>query len=379
MKKKLVYVSYDEGPGLAGVVRKIQGQCKAFEEAGIDVHRVLMCTRRVQGWKFLYRLPFTNVSPYWHWDNSFLDCDYIYIRYPTCINYPFLKLLREIKTYNKKVKIIVELHSGIALCYLVRNPKMFHAALKDFLCRKKLKKYVDYMTVLSNEKKVRKIYGIKTIVINNGFDFSTIRPRLNKSKKGIINLIAVSSMNPAHGYDRMIKGINDYYNQGGKRKIAFRIVGEGDEKLKYEKMIKKYQLSKHVKLYGYKELSEIQKLYDKSDIGVSALALHREGDAVTKNNVMKNKEYVAVGLPVVASEPTDLTEIDSLKKYVLEIPDNESPVNLKEVISFYDNIYNCMDRTEDIVLEIRTIGNQMLTYKKTMGSVIKLILGTKKG
>ena len=284
-----------------------------------------------------------------------------------------LKLLKRIKKENSEVKIIVELHSGIPTHYLRDDIRKWDLYIKELLCHRFLNKYVDVMAVLSNELEVKKCYGIDILTINNGFDFSTINTRTANTKENEINLVAVSSMNYAHGYDRVIEGMHRYYENGGKRNILFRIVGEGEASPRCKKLIHNYDLVDRIDMLGYRTINELQSIYDNSDIGLSALALHRFKYQNLKNTVMKNKEYVAAGLPVVGCSPLDLAEVEELKKYVLEVPSTEEPIDMNTIISFYDSIYEYENDAEKVITDIRKAAEGSLTYSVTMKSVIDYV------
>ena len=71
------------------------------------------------------------------------------------------------------------------------------------------------------------------------------------------NMIVVSSLYYWHGYDRTIEGLKNYYKGTHSKKVNLYIVGTGPEFVKYEKLIKEYDLENHVFLTGYKSGSAL--------------------------------------------------------------------------------------------------------------------------
>ena len=81
--------------------------------------------------------------------------------------------------------------------------------------RKNLVKYIDRIVTYSNDDYV---FNIKTIKTKNGIifeDYETVKESPEKNKNAI-NLIAVAGFSFWHGYDRLLRGIGDYYNDEEK-------------------------------------------------------------------------------------------------------------------------------------------------------------------
>lgn len=117
-------------------------------------------------------------------------------------------------------------------------------------------------------------------------------------------MIAVSSLYYWHGYDRTIEGLKNYYEGTHSKEVNLYIVGTGPEFVKYEKLIKEYDLENHVFLTGYKSGSALDELYAKCIIGLDSMGRHRSG--VSFNSSLKGKEYCAKGLIIVSGVKTEL-------------------------------------------------------------------------
>ena len=70
-------------------------------------------------------------------------------------------------------------------------------------------------------------------------------------------MIVVSSLYYWHGYDRTIEGLKNYYKGTHSKEVNLYIVGTGPEFVKYEKLIKEYDLENHVFLTWYKSGSAL--------------------------------------------------------------------------------------------------------------------------
>ena len=76
------------------------------------------------------------------------------------------------------------------------------------------------------------------------------------------------------------------------------------------------------------------------DIGIEVLAAFRKDVLVSSS--LKSREYAAYGIPFVAAVPIDFAENNW--EYVLNVPLDDSPIDIEKVIEFYDSIYaekNC--------------------------------------
>lgn len=269
----------------------------------------------------------------------------IYIRYDFC-DYQIIKKLKKIKENDPATKVAIEIptfpYDGEN-----RSLKMKPLLIKDRFWRKQLYKYVDKIITFSNDDY---IYGISTIKISNGVDTNRIKIRSPK-KTDSINLVAVAHFGFWHGYDRMIEGLHKYYNgKGKKRNIKFYIVGYGDKKTenKYRELIKNYNLQDRVVLTGKKFGKDLDYYYDICDLGIDSMGRHRS--SVYYNSSLKGKEYLAKGLPIVSGVKTELDSVKNFK-YYLRVPANDTPVNIDNLLNFYDSIYkhkNKLKIAEDI-------------------------------
>jgi len=239
----------------------------------------------------------------------------------------------------------------------------------DKIYRSKLKDYVDRIVTLSNDDY---IFNIKTIKIINGINCKNI-PLIqykNGDKKNI-NLIAVAQFAFWHGYERLIKGLYLYYknNNNNTWNVKIHFVGNGIELSKYKDLVIKYNLEKHVSFYGALHGSELDKVFNSSDIGIGSLASHRKN--LYLSSELKSREYLARGLPIVVSTKIDCLPNDY--KYCLYVPEDESPISIEKIIEFYCNIFQ-QDDNNKVIKEIREFAERNIDIKITMKPVIDYII-----
>lgn len=288
--------------------------------------------------------------------------DYIYIRKPS-LTIKFYKLLRKLKKENKKLFIIMELptypfhreYRGISRLM----------AIKSIPCEKKLKNVVDYIVTYSNDEK---IWGIQTIKISNCVEYSKIEKReMSSTKLKTIRLTSVANFNYWHGLDRLITGIYEYC---GSYKIILNVVGEGREIPNLKKLTSKLGLEDSVIFHGFKSGNELKKVFDNTDIAVDSLGRHRSG--VSYNSSLKGKEYAARGVPSISGV---LTEFDYIKEfpYYLKVPSDDTPININQVIDFYEAVYCDGKSVSEVTEYIREYSFNYFDYSKGYRSILNLI------
>lgn len=261
------------------------------------------------------------------------------------IDLDFVKFLKAVKGLYPECKIIIEFpvypyYKELFSKGMCRNLKNIPIYIKDRLFRGQLKKYVDYISTFSEDEK---IFNVPTLRIFNGIDVSSIVPIQNHELNETIDIFSVALLAPQHGYERIIKGMDIYYKNGGKRDIKFHIVGYGTETKYYESLVKKYHLEKQVILYGRRVGEELDKLYEIADLGVTHLAMYKVSRPL--GSFIKTGEYLAKGLPLITGCRVDILDRDEFP-YFIEFENNDSPIDMNKIISFYDDIYQNGDKEE---------------------------------
>ena len=242
--------------------------------------------------------------------------------------------------------------------------------LVDRCYRKKCSALIDRFACPLLEKP---FMGTPTIRIRNGIDMSNSIPRTPSLDPERIRLLAVASMSKWHGYERLIEGLHRYYSaaEGARREIVFNVVGEGVELKKYKELTKSYGLDDKVIFWGRQFGDELERAYNESDICVSSLGYHHFNTEFT--NPLKTVEYLAKGTPVVCEEGDATIPSDS--PYRLTVPFDDSPVQIEEIIRFYDRVYRGKD-VEQVAKEIRKFCEENCSMDSAIKPVVAFFKST---
>lgn len=236
--------------------------------------------------------------------------------------------------------------------------------LTDRYFRKCLAKQLYRISTFSEKDR---IFGTKTINISNGIDFNLIKLKTEqRNSSAVFHLIGVAEVHYWHGFDRVIKGIGEYYQQHNEREICFHIVGGvgPSEMSVFKPIIKKFNVEKYILFHGTKFGKELDIVFEQANFGIASLARHRSN--ITDIKTLKNREYAARGIPFIYSE------IDSdfeNKPYILKAPADESSIDIHKIISFYDQ---CACTPMEIRDSIKD-----LSWKKQMQKVVDEVLKNK--
>ena len=251
----------------------------------------------------------------------------------------------EIPTYPYKAEFMVSFRSKVI--YTI-----------DWLLRGQLKKYVSRVVNFTEEPK--EIYGIPCIITMNGVDYSTTKPVLAPSMNPV-TMIAISSMLPMHGFDRLVTGVAKYLKEDGTRPIKVYIVGEGPKLASYKKLAKDLQIDESLIFTGQLGGKELDDVFDKCAVAIGSLGLHRNG--LKRLSTLKNREYVSRGLPVAYATSDNL--LDS-QPFSLLLPSNDDPISIADILSFVDRMYS----NPNINKEIRASTFSLCDMSVTMQPVL---------
>lgn len=354
--------------GQTGIDNKIKSQIRCFEDHGIPITIYSVQDKNIRFMKLLARLPFSNVMPEWKIDIDLSDYSFIYMRRPGYMSGAFLNFLRGIKKKYEGIKIIMEVPSYPYDKEYTSRASQVPFLIKDRHARKALKGLIDYITELGDEGE---IFGIKTIKFYNGYDFSQVRIRKTKSTD-VINVIAVARFCEWHGYERLLTGLYNYYKKDGDRKVHIHFVGDGPALEEYKERVKKYSLDDCTTFYGYISRDKISEVYDKSNIAVDVFGGYKKDMVLSCS--LKTREYLAAGLPIVCGTAIDFQKYDELKKYILEFPNDNTPLDFDRIIAFFDEIYSG-NKAEEIAEDIRGNGIKYMDYSNSLNNVIEVLNG----
>ncbi len=231
----------------------------------------------------------------------------------------------------------------------------------DRCFRKQFAKHLDRIITFSNYSK---IFGIPTLQLSNGIDFNEIpiKQQVNDTSRQV-HLIGVAEIHYWHGYDRLIKGLANYYTTRPQYKVYFHIVGKFTAKREYEAcipIIKENQLDPYIILHGPLYGEALKSLFEQCDMGVGSLGRHRSG--ITNIKTLKNREYAARGIPFIYSE---IDEDFEDMPYILKIPANEDAVDVQQIINFYNHTNSTPTKIRESI--------KHLSWNEQMNKVIEAI------
>lgn len=382
--RKLLYIAFNNRENtLFGVRAKILSQCRAFCEWGYKVdlierrgpetvvvmengETVTVKERKAGIHNYYVRsvldklYQMLDIKAYVK-DKQYDAC---YIRYDFS-DLGFVSLLKQLRAICGK--IVLELPT---YPYDDENKKTALSRVKlavDIYYRKQLHNYVDYISTFYGGNET--IFGIPTIVIPNGFDFSTMSLVHEELPSDAVHIVAVSSMREWHGYERFLAGMKNYYQQDGKRKIMLHLVGKGREYPKYESLTEEYHLSPYVVFHGAMHGEMLDAVYEKCAIGIDSLARHRSG--IHTLSSLKSREYGAKGIPMINSCKIDILEDDF--PYLLRVPADESPIDMEQVLAFYDRLYGEGRSRVQVGKEIRSYIEARSGMRETLRRVVEAL------
>jgi len=277
------------------------------------------------------------------------------------LSLPTMKLMNIMK--NKKIVKIVEIPTyPYEKEYEITNKKFeYYFFRKDGY--KKIFDLADLVVAVSAEKNLN--VDEKFILIKNGIQLEGLNIK-KQNKKNYLNLLSIANVAFWHGYDRIIKGLYEYYKTNPKKEVYYHCVGEGPELTNLKKLTKELNLEKYVIFHGTKTGEDLDKVVDECDIAFGSLGNHRKG--LYADSALKNREYCARGIPfVIASDDQDFPETFP---FVYRIPKDNSPVDINQVIKWYESL---IKEYPNYSIEMRKYAEENLSWDAKMKPVIEKI------
>ena len=156
-------------------------------------------------------------------------------------------------------------------------------------------------------------------------------------REDVITLIGVAFMQKHHGYERLIRGLREYYRGKKEKRVELLLIGEGPEKASYQRLVRKYKLQNHVKFYSTKSGKELDAMYDMSDVALASFGMYKLG-IYSKLSALKTRECLAKGMPIITGCSIDV--LDENYKYVKNFSNDAQIIDIEEIIAFFENIRN---------------------------------------
>lgn len=368
----LIFHGFDPNNGIS---KKISYQLNAFKANGHEAHLCYMdengSKRRIvddiviadygngKKSKILKRTEFGSIVDYAVKN----QIEFVYIRSNHNANPFTIQMVKRMRGNGMKVVMEIPTYPYDQEYF---NKSMRRQLIQDKLFRNLFAKQLDAIITFSEEDI---IFGQQTIRISNGIDFDSVRMKKESHHPADeMHLIGVAEIHRWHGFDRIIKGLAEYYTTPKEIKVFFHMVGyffSPVEEAEITEIIKANHLEPYVILYGKKHGEELDEIFDKCDFGIGSLGRHRVG--IEHIKTLKNREYAARGIPFVYSE-TD-TDFD-YRPYVLKVPADETAVKIEDIIAFYQQLAITPQEIRDSITD--------LSWKCQMGNVINTLYPNQK-
>ena len=342
----------------SGVERKVRSQCKALNQY-LDCELVILPPVEYTGSikeKIVRRMPFTAAWRKWRYCGEFDDADFLYIR-QVYHDASFVRYLRTIRKKNPKIKIIYEVPTYPYLTEQKTSSANAAFRKKEARWAPRAAKYMDRIVTFYGQDE---IWGVPCIKLMNGYDFSQVELP-NRPEPKDIQIISVAANAFWHGYDRLIEGIHQYYENSGTEQITYHVIGNILPEL--QKMVSNYHLEDHVIFHGRQSGDALRKLYEQCYLGVDVLGGHRKNYPVSSS--LKSREYAAYGLPILTSSPVDFLPRDYPYQWIA--PYDDTPIDIPHLTDFYWSVYQGKDNHAALI--VRKTGKSLCDMPIAMGAV----------
>lgn len=365
--KKGYYIHF-QGRTSIGVSKKIDMQIEEFNKYFQIKELEIKADKRTLFQRLLGLYPTASIARnYSKALEELKDPDFIYVR-RTVADRAYIEFWKEIKRRNPKCKIIIEIftYPYDKDDFAKWNAWPFY--IKELIYRRRLKRYVDRFVTYTADKE---IFGIPTIRTTNGIRVEGIQRINGNYEENKIVLLGVAYMQRQHGYERVIKGLRNYYrNADGSYRVYLYLVGDGPEKIKYQELVEKFHLQKYVKFYPNTTGKELDVLYDASDIALGAFGMYKVG-YYAPVGALKTRECLAKGIPLISGSPIDV--LDDKFVYARIFPNDDSAIDISEIIKFYESIQKSGKSKTEVADEIRMYAKEHVSMSVVLKPIVEYI------
>jgi len=120
-----------------------------------------------------------------------------------------------------------------------------------------------------------------------------------------------------------------------------------------------------VVFYGPKQGEELELIMNMFDLAIGYIRIHRKN--LNINSEIKAREYFARGIPFISCGIVEDFPSDFKRK--LQVPSDEKPINIEEVIQFYESIKN-----DDYTSFMRRYAEENLSWEAKFKPLTKRLL-----
>lgn len=365
------YIYYETNTDFAGVKKKIDNQI-AVLNTQFDCRKIIVPKEKKNIMKsILWRLPFGSFGRKYEYALDVFEKggapDFVYVRFVP-MDRRFLKFIRTIRLRYPNAKLLLEIATYPYTAELLRNVTMLPFYFKDKVYQRKLKDIVDRVVTYSHDDNIFKIPTIKT---RNGLIVAEQSMIQGHGDDGVIRLLAVAILQKAHGYERCIEGLAEYYRREPDRIVEIHIVGDGKELNYYQRLVSYYHLEKYVVFHGRKFDKELDKIYNMADLALGIFGLYKnKTDTISS---LKSVEYLAKGLPVISGCVEDVMKCKGGESFFQIFPNDTSVIDINQVVDFYDRSYNGGIDRSNIHQKIRDFAGKTVDMAVVMQPIMRYI------
>ena len=207
--------------------------------------------------------------------------------------------------------------------------------------------------------------GAPAINIENGLDVQMVPVKNGfENHDSELHLLVAAYFSYWHGYDRLINGLLNYYkNSCAEKKVFVHICGKpSDDSLEtIMKIVKENNLEDYAIYHGYLTGDDLNAMYDKCDVAIGSLGLHRQ--KIIVDTTLKLPEYTARAIPFIYCANSNNVNADG--KYYLKVKEDETHIDILEIINFFESL----DR-DNIQKEMRSFAEKSLGWDAQFKKVV---------
>jgi glycosyltransferase involved in cell wall biosynthesis len=289
--------------------------------------------------------------------------DRVLLRYPSCVGPAF-----SAKSFSKGLegRLFTEHHCDYPAEFksLENNYK---SDLKIYLETKNAPLFFEKVSGLIGvtdqiKNRLKGLTGIsRAITVTNGINARDIKFTGFKSfnKKELTILLLASNFVSWHGFDRLLKGIDNYR---GPVKIKVIAAGRFEQSLFQTK-----NPNAQIICTGMISGSDLNNAFMQSNLAASTLAIHRAD--LTEACVLKSREYAARGMPFIfAGKDIDFPgHLGFCRSYSLD----DTPIDIENVIEFAEK---SSQKGSDLSFEMRKWAEKELNWNTRMKKISDFLI-----